>query len=76
MAFPPTGYTGLAAASDIGANEVFLAIPKKLIISVSLVKNSELGPILEQYRCLSDVEDEETDFNIIALFLIWQRMLG
>ena len=74
--FGVTDYIGVAAEEDLPANQVIMAIPKKLIISVSMVKASPLGQILHSYPLLSDDDSEETEFNILALFLIWQKRLG
>lgn len=43
---------------------------------MSKVRDSALGSILEKYSTLNDNESEETDFNILTLYLIWQKMLG
>lgn len=38
--FPPTDYIGVSTAKDINRNKVVMAIPKKLIIGVDMVKQS------------------------------------
>lgn len=38
--FKPIDYMGIAADNDIKKNTVILAVPKKLIIGIDLVKHS------------------------------------
>lgn len=44
--FPPTNYIGLKAAESIPRNTVIMSVPKRLIISIDLVKKSEIGFLL------------------------------
>jgi hypothetical protein len=44
--FPPTNYIGLAATEAIPRNKVIMSVPKRLIISVELVRRSEIGFLL------------------------------
>lgn len=53
-----------------------MAVPKSLVIGVSTVKLSEIGKLLNECECLSNEEEEETDFNILVLFLLRHKMLG
>ena len=74
--FSPLNYVGVVATDHIKPNEVIMAIPKKLIISVSMVRESELGKILPKYPIINESEDESSDFNILTLYVVWQKSLG
>lgn len=46
--FGPTNYLGLQASERISTNEVILAVPKRIIITVAKIKTTLLGPIIEK----------------------------
>jgi hypothetical protein len=53
-----------------------MAIPKKIIIGTSRVKQSELKDIITEYLILHNEDDDDTDYNILCLYLIMEHMKG
>lgn len=74
--FQPGEYLGLLAGRDIKINKVVLAVPQHLIITLSKVRNSELKGIIEKEPILNDEEDSDTEFNVLALYLIFEHLKG
>lgn len=74
--FEPGSYLGLLAGSDIKINKVVLAVPQRLIITLSTVRNSELSRLVQKESILNDEEDSDTEFNLLVLFLIYEHMKG
>lgn len=74
--FQPNNYIGIAAASDIKMNTIILAVPKSLIIGISTVKASPLADILEKHIIFKGDDNDDKDFNILALFIIMEKMKG
>lgn len=72
--FKPIDYMGIAADRDIKKNSIILAVPKKLIIGIDLVKHSQLGSIIQQYAFFQGEDNDDKDFNILALFIIMEKM--
>jgi hypothetical protein len=57
--FECIGVRGVAAVESIESNEVFLAVPKRLIIGIEKVMRSELGKIISQYNCFKNNDENE-----------------
>lgn len=64
------GY-GLQATEDIKAEEIFLCIPRKLMITDENVKASALGPLVKSDRILSTMPHVA-----LALFLLSEKISG
>uniref|UniRef100_A0A8C1FXU4 protein-histidine N-methyltransferase n=1 Tax=Cyprinus carpio TaxID=7962 RepID=A0A8C1FXU4_CYPCA len=65
--FADEGY-GLKAAKDIKAEELFLWIPRKMLMTVESAKNSVLGPLYSQDRILQAMGNVT-----LALHLLCER---
>jgi hypothetical protein len=72
--FSPGEYLGVATNKPIKANKVILAIPQTLCISLSKVRSSPLKAILDKHDMFHDEEDSDMEFNVLALYLIYERM--
>lgn len=74
--FPPTNYLGVAATRDIPRNTVIMSVPKSMIIGVERVKSSELGGVMRGVEVFEGEDNDDKDFNMLALFVIMEKMKG
>jgi hypothetical protein len=72
--FQPTDYLGIAAEREIKKNTVIMGVPKRIIIGIDRVRESELQNIIERYPLFEGETNDDKDFNILALFLIMEKM--
>ncbi|XP_059818335.1 actin-histidine N-methyltransferase [Hemitrygon akajei] len=63
--FPEEGY-GLKATKDIKAEELFLWIPRKMLMTVESAKNSVLGPVYSQDRILQAMGNITLAFHLLC----------
>ncbi|XP_078089258.1 actin-histidine N-methyltransferase-like [Mustelus asterias] len=63
--FPEEGY-GLKATKDIKAEELFLWIPRKMLMTVESAKNSVLGPVYTQDRILQAMGNITLAFHLLC----------
>ncbi|XP_064420919.1 actin-histidine N-methyltransferase [Latimeria chalumnae] len=63
--FPEEGF-GLKATRDIKAEELFLWIPRKLLMTVESAKNSVLGPLYSQDRILQAMGNIALAFHLLC----------
>ncbi|EGR31971.1 SET domain protein [Ichthyophthirius multifiliis] len=76
-AFGPLGIPGIAAAEDIPANTIIACIPNKIMISLNQIKECELKDIINENPSLFDEEENaEAEFNIIAMYVIHEKLKG
>jgi hypothetical protein len=53
-----------------------IAVPQHLIITLSKVRHSELKGLIDKEPMLHDEEDTDTEFNLLALYVIYEYMKG
>ncbi|XP_064178331.1 actin-histidine N-methyltransferase [Anguilla rostrata] len=63
--FAEEGY-GLKASRDIKADELFLWIPRKMLMTVESAKNSVLGPLYSQDRILQAMGNVTLAFHLLC----------
>ncbi|KAJ8290276.1 hypothetical protein GJAV_G00010820 [Gymnothorax javanicus] len=63
--FAEEGY-GLKASRDIKADELFLWIPRKMLMTVESAKNSVLGPLYNQDRILQAMGNVTLAFHLLC----------
>ncbi|XP_075470511.1 actin-histidine N-methyltransferase isoform X2 [Ascaphus truei] len=63
--FPEEGF-GLKAAREIKAEELFLWVPRKLLMTVESAKNSVLGPLYSQDRILQAMGNITLAFHLLC----------
>jgi hypothetical protein len=68
----------LGASEDIQAHEIMMAVPKKIIISPSMIRASELWDAIKGNSFFVKSEDptDSADSNLITLYVLWQYKLG
>ncbi|XP_061698749.1 actin-histidine N-methyltransferase isoform X1 [Syngnathoides biaculeatus] len=63
--FGTEGY-GLQASRDIKAEELFLCIPRKMLMTLESAQNSVLGPLLQQDRILTAMGNVSLAFHLLC----------
>ncbi|KAM4690813.1 actin-histidine N-methyltransferase [Rhinophrynus dorsalis] len=63
--FPDEGF-GLKATRDIKAEELFLWVPRKMLMTVESAKNSVLGPLYSQDRILQAMGNITLAFHLLC----------
>lgn len=71
-----TKYIGITARTEIKMNKVIMAVPRTLIISIDKAFKSEIGFIFKEYPIFQGEDNDDKDFNILALYLILEKMKG
>lgn len=68
---------GAAAAQDTDQNTPIFMIPNKLLISPLMIERTELSQILkENPKLFCENHSGDAEFNILALFLLYERIKG
>lgn len=57
-------------------NTIILTVPKSLVIGISTVRESSLAGVLETHSIFKGDDNDDKDFNILALFIIMEKMKG
>lgn len=65
---------GVATSKPIKPNKVILAVPQHMCITLSKVRASPLKTILDKHDMFHDEEDSDMEFNVLALYLLYERM--
>lgn len=65
--FGKSGY-GLKAARDVKVNELFMTIPRKLMLTTQTARNSILGPLIAEDRILQSMPNVVMALHVLCEF--------
>ena len=69
-------YSGLIATEDILTNEVFIKVPKKVILTTRTAFLSELNVIFRENEEAFKLDGECNDYSILLFFLLFEFQKG
>ncbi len=72
--FQPGNYTGVSVNAQVKANKVVIAVPQSIIITADVAKASPIKDVLKKYDIFTDEDDSDTEFNVLAMFILYEKM--